>query len=87
MKATLLLLALFTLSASAATDLQLHKQQAEGSIQRERKALNSSETCINRAKTEKEFKNCNYRSSEFEIQKEEEAPDTGTTTEQLKHMY
>lgn len=67
-----ILIVLFvTNSLWAGANLQDSKADARNAIAREIKALESSRNCINTARDMKEFKNCNYDSSEILIQKEE----------------
>lgn len=83
MKFIWLALALFPLSVMAIDDLNELKNDANNSIEREVRALNSSKRCIDSSKSVKDFKNCNYNPANFnsEIQEEQEQPDTGTHSE------
>ena len=77
-------MALFILPFSVyGNELNELKAEASSSIDRQMRALKSSKSCIDTAKSVKQFKNCNYNPKNFnsEIQEEQEQPDTATQSE------
>lgn len=87
MKILIVVFSVFSLNVLAADELSILKQDANHSIQREIKALESSRGCINTSRSVKEFNNCNYDPANFtkqEMQKEEEQPDTATSSERIQ---
>lgn len=91
MKMLLFALSLFSFQALAAdAELTQLKADARHSIERQMKALKSSQSCIDSSRSVKDYKNCNYNPANFnsDIQEEQAQPDTGTSSEPIQtHGY